>query len=308
MSRMPPLVPEIALRMEEISKQISETLNINGPFNIQFLVDENLRLPETLVIEANLRASRSFPFVSKVMGENFIKAATEVMLGKEIPVQKHHDLKTYGIKVPHFSFTRLRQADPVLRVEMASTGEVACFGNDIYEAYLKAVLSTGISIPKKSALLSLGGIEGKMRLLPTVKMLHDLGFSLYATKNTADFLKFHGIPATFVYKVHENKTPNVVDVIRGKKVDLVVNLTDRSDLALKHQVKEVTDGYLIRRAAVEVNIPLFTKTTIANVFVESLSRYYNMDKLKIKSWDEYVKKSKFKNQRSKLINILNIYE
>lgn len=292
------VLPSFSLSQQSIdqifltAQKIAKNLKINGPFNIQFLVDESLsRMPEILVIEANLRASRSFPFVSKVLGINFIELATEVMLGKNVAVYKLKAPKNFGIKVPHFSFTRLRQADPVLRVEMASTGEVACFGDDIYEAYLKAILSTGLPIPKKSVLLSLGGEEGKMKLLSTVQMLHRLGFSIYATKNTADFLNQNDIPAKFVYKVHEKGTPNVVDIIRSKKVDLVVNLTDRSDLALKHQVKESTDGYLIRRAAVELNIPLFTKATIANIFVEALSRYGSLNKLKIKSWDEYVTKS-----------------
>jgi carbamoyl-phosphate synthase large subunit len=248
--------------------------------------EDGTRLPEILVIEANLRASRSFPFVSKVLGINFIKIATKIMLGEKLGIVRLKKLTRFGVKVPHFSFTRLRGADPVLRVEMASTGEVACFGIDIYEAYLKAILSTGLILPKKSVLLSLGGEESKQRLLPTVILLHRMGFVLYATKRTYEFLKKHDIPVKFVYKVHEQGRPNVVDMIKRKKVDMVLNLSDRSDLAIKHLMTEVSDGYLIRRAAVDVNIPLFTKATIANVFISALTKY-NVDKLLIKSWDEY---------------------
>jgi len=283
------LSDEVIKRIKQISARIAQNLYITGPFNIQFLVDESgKRLPEILVIEANLRASRSFPFVSKVLGVNFIHLATKIMLGEHVQTYKMKRPKFYGVKVPHFSFTRLRRADPVLRVEMSSTGEVACFGKDIYEAYLKAILSTGLPLPRKRALLSLGGIESKQRLLATVQTLHQMGFSLYATRNTTDFLKLHYIPSKFIYKVHENKSPNVVDIIKSKKVDLVINLSDKSDLAVNHHIKVVTDGYLIRRAAVDVNIPLFTKATIANVFVEALAKY-SLDMLQIKSWDEYVK-------------------
>lgn len=275
--------------IKSISQKITQSLSIKGPFNIQFLVNEDgQQAPEVLVIEANLRASRSFPFVSKVLGINFIELATKIMLGEKITIPKIDRPKYYGVKVPHFSFTRLRQADPVLRVEMASTGEVACFGDDLYEAYLKALLSTGISLSHKAALLSLGGDEGKIRLLPAAKLLQRKGFTLYATEHTCLFLKKHNIASKFVYKVHDTERPNVVDVIRERKVDLVINLSDRSDLAVKHLLKEVTDGYLIRRAAVEVNIPLFTKASIANLFVKALAKY-NLDMLQVKSWDDYMK-------------------
>ncbi|MCJ7740959.1 carbamoyl phosphate synthase large subunit, partial [Candidatus Microgenomates bacterium] len=243
-------------------------------------------LPEVMVIEANLRASRSFPFVSKVLGINFIDLATKIMLGMKVKPPKIKPLDYFGVKVPHFSFTRLRQVDPVLRVEMASTGEVACLGDDIYEAYLKAILSTGLPIPKKTVLLSLGGDEGKERLLEAAKLLHKMGFSIHATNHTCAFLQKHGIPTKLVYKVHENKKPNVVDLIKQKKVNLVVNLSDRSDLGLIELSKQATDGYLIRRAAVDANIPLFTKASIAGLFISALAKY-TMDKLKIKSWNEY---------------------
>lgn len=275
-------------QIQAISQKIAETLQINGPFNIQFLVNENEASVEVLVIEANLRASRSFPFVSKVLGVNFISLATKIMLGKKVSKPNVKTPSFYGVKVPHFSFTRLRSADPVLRVEMASTGEVACFGEDIYESYLKAILSTGLPIPQKSALLSLGGDEGKIRLLPAVRTLHSMGFSLYATKRTSEFLKSYGINTSFVYKVYEHGKPNVVDLIKEHKVSLVINISDRSDLAVKSLIKEQTDGYLIRRAAVDANVPLFTKATIASVFVTAIEKY-SLDSLQIKSWDEYIK-------------------
>lgn len=282
------LNPSSLAKIEQISQQIAKRLPIHGPFNIQYLVnDQNENNPQIFVIEANLRASRSFPFVSKVLDSNFIDLATRVMLGSKVSRSHSHTPNYFGIKAPHFSFTRLREVDPVLRVEMASTGEVACFGNTIYEAYLKAQLSTGITLPQKRALLSLGGEEGKSRLLPAARLLHEMGFSLYATKNTADYLKMAGIPSHFVYKVQEQKHPNVVDLIREKKVELVINLSDRGDLGTKRITKQATDGYLIRRAAVDTNIPLFTKATIANLFVKSLYKY-KMDTLLIKSWSDYV--------------------
>lgn len=275
-------------KITKIAKKIIKTLKLNGPINIQFLVNQSGKFdPDVLVIEANLRASRSFPFVSKVLKTNFIELATKIMLGMKVKPVKLKTPKYFGVKAPHFSFTRLRQADPVLRVEMASTGEVACFGDDLYEAYLKALLSTGMPLARHCALLSLGGMEGKERLLPVVYLLKDMKFKLYATRQTALFLGKHKIHCEFVYKVHENGRPHVVDLIKDRKVDLVINLSDRSDLGVKELLKEVTDGYLIRRAAVDANIPLFTKATIANLYVTALHKY-TPDSLKVKSWDEYV--------------------
>jgi len=285
-------------QITEISQKIAAGLPINGPFNIQYLVNEyEDKTPEVLVIEANLRASRSFPFVSKVLGVNFITLATKIMLGKKVKPVKIKKPNYFGVKVPHFSFTRLRRADPVLRVEMASTGEVACFGDSLQEAYLKSQLATGVPLPTKTALLALGGEEGKQRLLPAARKLHKLGFTIYATRQTCGFLKNNGIAANFVYKVHEEGTPNVVDMIKGKKVSLVINLSDRGDLGVKHLVKETTDGFLIRRAAVDSNIPLFTKATIANLFVSALEKC-PVNMLKIKSWDEYVNKTQSSNDKS----------
>ncbi|MBI2616971.1 carbamoyl-phosphate synthase (glutamine-hydrolyzing) large subunit [Candidatus Gottesmanbacteria bacterium] len=276
--------------IQEISQKIARHLKIHGPFNIQYLLSENgERLPHVLVIEANLRASRSFPFVSKVFHINFITMATKIMLGKTVEAIPYIRPKYFGVKVPHFSFTRLRQADPVLRVEMASTGEVACFGDTLYEAYLKALLSTGIPMPQKRALFSLGGEEGKNRLLPVARKLYQLGFKLYGTENTSRFFQANGIACTFVYKVHEKKRPNVVDIIKTKKVGMVINLSDRSDLAIQELKRQETDGYLIRRATVDTNTPLFTKATIASLFVSALERY-RLETLSIKSWSDYVGK------------------
>lgn len=278
----------------EISQKIAANLPINGPFNIQYLVSEETPLrPSVSVIEANLRASRSFPFVSKVLGENFIELATQILLGRKVAPVRLKQPPYFGVKVPHFSFTRLRDVDPILRVEMASTGEVACFGETPEEAYLKGILSTNMPLPKKSALLSLGGEEGKQRVLPAAKALHRLGFTLYATESTTKFLNNYNIPAHFVYKVQEKKSPNVIDLIKNRKVELVINLSDRSDLGMKEITRQATDGYLIRRATVDANIPLFTKATIANVFVQSLEKY-PLEKLLIKPWDAYVGKKKRK--------------
>ncbi len=278
--------------IKKIAGKIAGKLKINGPFNIQFLVNETGQFSiEVLVIEANLRASRSFPFVSKVLGINFIELATKILLGKKVAAVKLKRPPFYGVKAPHFSFTRLRQADPVLRVEMASTGEVACFGDDIYEAYFKSILSTGFSLKEKSVLLSLGGDENKQKLLLAAEILKKLGYTIYATCNTHDLLKTYRIPSKFIYKVHEGKRPNVVDLIHERKVSFVINLSDRSDLGIKELTREVTDGYLIRRAAVDTNIPLFTKATIANLFVQTLAKY-DLDMLQIKSWDEYLARIK----------------
>ncbi|OGG13023.1 carbamoyl phosphate synthase large subunit [Candidatus Gottesmanbacteria bacterium RIFCSPHIGHO2_01_FULL_39_10] len=274
----------------ENSEKIIKSLDVTGPINIQYIVKDNQSPhPQALVIEANLRASRSFPFVSKVLNTNFVDLATQIILGKKM---ENKDLKKpafFGVKIPHFSFTRLRKADPVLRVEMASTGEVACFGDDLDSAYLMGILSTGFEYPKKSALLSLGGKEGKERVLPSAKTLIAHGFKIYATDKTSKFLKNNGIAANLVYKVHEGKHPHVVDLIKEKKIGFVIDISDKSDLAVSEFTKAETDGYLIRRAAVDSNIPLFTRASIANLFVESISRY-KPDMLEIKSWREYVKK------------------
>lgn len=286
-------------KMLETSRRISDKLKISGPFNIQYLVNENEHgICDVLVIETNLRASRSFPFVSKVLGVNFISRATDILLGKTVAPSVIKRPSFVGVKAPHFSFSRLRQVDPVLRVEMASTGEVACFGDDLYEAYLKALLSTGVRLPRTAALLSLGGDEGKMRLLLAAKTLVSLGLSLFATQHTARFLRAHKIPCTFVHKVHEKNKPNVLDLIHERKVDLVINLSDRGDVGLEDISKQVSDGYLIRRASIDANIALFTKATAANLFVSALSKYTRED-LKVKSWNEYVENSKHETKKER---------
>lgn len=278
-------------QMLDISNHIALRLKISGPFNIQFLVNENEHgICDVLVIETNLRASRSFPFVSKVLGVNFISRATDILLGKTVTPTLIKKPPYVGVKAPHFSFSRLRQVDPVLRVEMASTGEVACFGDDLYEAYLKALLSTGIRLPRTAALLSLGGDEGKSRLLLAAKALVSMNLALYATQHTARFLRAHKIPCTFVHKVHERNKPNVLDLIYERKVDLVINLSDRGDVGLEDISKQVSDGYHIRRASIDANIPLFTKATAANLFVSAMVKY-TVDDLKVISWNEYLKRN-----------------
>ena len=286
--------------IKENSVKIAKTLPIDGPFNIQFLVNEDGRaIPEVLVIEGNLRASRSFPFVSKVLGINFIEIATKVLLGDNVKQVKIKRPRYTGVKVAHFSFTRLRRVDPVLRVEMASTGEVACFGDDLKEAYLKAILSTGVNLDRKAALVSLGGMEYKQKMLQGCRVLVKLGYSLYATKNTADFLKLNRLPATLVYKVHEKKRPNVIDFIKSRKVGLVINLSDREDLGVREMSKETTDGYQIRRATVDANIPLFTKVSNANLIINSIYKL-KLEDLKVKSWGEYLATIQPKDKTEKL--------
>jgi len=285
-------------QIRAISAKIAKSLDINGPFNIQYLVKESeIHQPEVLVIEANLRASRSFPFVSKVLNENFIAIATRIMLGEKVKAPKIAKPPYFGVKVPHFSFMRLRKADPVLRVEMSSTGEVATFGHDMYEAYLKSVLSTGLPYPENSVLLSLGGSDCKQRMLTGARLLHKAGYKIYATRGTTDFLKEYGIPAEFVYKVHEKEYPNVVDLIKNKKVQFVINLSDSEDRALSHIIKESSDGYSIRRAAVDMNIPLFTKATIATFFINGIVKF-GKDKIEVLEWQNYLDLWKLKNVHS----------
>lgn len=294
------LSDEAVEHIKGTSVKISRSLRLNGPFNIQFLVNEDGRImAEVLVIEGNLRASRSFPFVSKVLGINFIELATRVMLKNKVSQVKIKRPPFTGVKVPHFSFTRLRKVDPVLRVEMVSTGEVACFGDDIYEAYLKSMLSTGISLSNKAALVSLGGNEYKNKLLQACRLLHKMGFILYATENTFKFLEINKLPAFHVFKVYEHKNPNVIDIIKAHKVDLVINLSDRDDLGIIKVTKEFSDGYMIRRAAVDTNIPLFTKATIANLFINSLYKY-DLGNLKVKPWSEYLNSIESKGKEEKL--------
>jgi carbamoyl-phosphate synthase large subunit len=269
---------ETARRIKRISRQISKELNITGPFNIQFLAKDN----DIKVIECNLRASRSMPFVSKVLKTNLIELATKVML--DIPVEKPHksvfELDYVGVKAPQFSFSRLAKADPVLGVDMSSTGEVGCIGEGFYEAILKAMFSVGYRIPKKSILLSTGPARSKVELLNSARALREKGHKLYATRGTYQFLKNAGVEAHLAYWPDENKLPNTVELIRTREVDLVVNIP--KDLT----TTELNNDYTIRRSAVDFNVPLLTNARLASAFILAFCRM-NEDDLAIKSWDEY---------------------
>ena len=281
---------ETIKRVRATAKKIAKALNITGPFNIQFLAKNN----EIKVIECNLRASRSFPFASKVTGHNFIEIATHAMLGHVLPEEerrrRYHtlDLDHVGVKAPQFSFSRLKGADPVLGVEMASTGEVACFGDDMYEAFLKAMISVGLRLPKgphPNVLLSIGRIENKASFLGYAAKLINLGFGLYATEGTHDFLAENGITSKKVHKLSnaakdEKLSPTMLDVLKGKEVDLVINIPKT------YSKEEITDGYQIRRTAIDLNIPLITNLQVAEILVESMEKY-KLEDLKIKAWSEY---------------------
>ena len=269
---------ETVRRIKRISKKIAKELNISGPFNIQFLAKDN----NIKVIECNLRASRSMPFVSKVLKVNLIDLATKIML--DIPVERIDksifDLDYIGIKAPQFSFQRLLKADPVLGVEMASTGEVGCIGEDYYETLLKSMLSVGYNIPKKNILLSTGPTRDKVELLNPSRMLVEKGYSLFATKGTADFLADNGIAVTTLHWPDEDKKPNTLDYIREKKIDLVINIPKNLSKT------ELNNDYTIRRSAVDYNIPLITNARLASAFLTAICKR-TLNDIKIKSWDEY---------------------
>lgn len=273
------LYVETIRRIKKISGQIAKALNISGPFNIQYLAKNN----DIKVIECNLRASRSFPFVSKVLKLNFIDLATKVMLG--IPVEKPNknafDLDYVGIKASQFSFSRLQGADPVLGVDMSSTGEVGCLGENTSEALLKAMLSVGHKIPQKSVLLSTGGAKQKADMLDAAHKLHEKGYTLYATGGTHKFLNENGIPAIHVYWPSESdKQPQALDLLHGKQIDMVVNIPKNLSST------ELSNGYKIRRAAVDLNIPLLTNARLASAFIDAFCDL-NLDEIEIKSWSEY---------------------
>jgi len=269
---------ETVRRIKRISRQIAKELNISGPFNIQFLARDN----DIKVIECNLRASRSMPFVSKVLKANLIELATKVMLG--IPIKKLDksvfELDYVGVKAPQFSFSRLAKADPILGVDMSSTGEVGCIGEGFYEAILKAMFSVGYRVPKKSILLSTGPARSKVELLNSARALRERGHKLYATRGTHQFLKNAGVEAHVAYWPDENKSPNTIELIRSREVDLVVNIP--KDLS----ASELDNDYTIRRAAVDFNVPLITNARLASAFILAFCRM-NMEDLAIKSWDEY---------------------
>ncbi len=272
------LYVETVRRIKKISRQIAKELNISGPFNIQYLAKGN----EIKVIECNLRASRSFPFVSKVLKINFIELATRIMLG--LPVEKPNknefDLDYVGIKASQFSFNRLQKADPVLGVDMASTGEVGCIGDDVSEAVLKSMLSVGQRIPEKNILLSTGTAKQKVDMLDAAKMLADKGYNLYATGGTHRFLEENGIPSTLVYWPSESQQPQALDMLHRKEIDMVVNIP--RDLS----AGELDNGYKIRRAAIDLNIPLITNARLASAFIQAFCTL-SVDDIQIKSWQEY---------------------
>jgi len=265
-------------RIKKISNKIAENLNITGPFNIQFLARDN----DIKVIECNLRASRSFPFVSKVLKVNFIELATQIMLGKTVskPDKSLFDLDYIGVKAPQFSFHRLSKADPLLSVEMASTGEVGCIGVDFYEAIFKAMLSVGYTIPQKGILISSGPARAKVELLNSSRLLLEKGYKLYATPGTHDFLKTNNIPSIKTFWPDDDRYPNVNEVIRDKEVDLVINIP--KDLSQP----ELDNDYTIRRMAIDHNTPLLTNARLASAFIYAFTRM-TPDELLIKSWDEY---------------------
>ncbi len=269
---------ETMRRIKKISREIAKALHISGPFNMQFLAKDN----NIKVIECNLRASRSFPFVSKILKTNFIEIATKIMLGAkyEKTDTSVFDIDYIGIKAPQFSFTRLLKADPVLGVDMASTGEVACIGDDYYEALLLSMLSVGYKIPEKNIMLSTGPARSKVELLNSARLLTQKGYKLYATKGSQEFLNMSGIEATVLHWPNENKSPNVVDYIKQGKIDLVINIP-------KNLTKsELSNGYKIRRAAVDYNVPLITNSRLASAFLIGICKT-NIDDIEIKSWDQY---------------------
>ncbi len=270
---------ETIRKIKKTARQIASALNITGPFNIQFLAKEN----KIKVIECNLRASRSFPFASKVFKVNFIDLATKAMMGKEIKKidKSTFELDYVGVKAPQFSFSRLKGADPTLDVEMASTGEVACLGDDLKDGFLKALISVGYELPKKNFLLSTGAIESKVELLSSIKKLYKRGYKIYATKGTADFLNSNGVKADILHwPLDREKKPNVIDFITNRKIDFVINIPK------SFEREELTNDYMIRRAAVDYAVPLITNTEIAKLFIEAILEY-RLEDLEIKSWDEY---------------------
>ena len=270
---------ETIRRIKRVSKRIAEELHISGPFNIQFLARDN----DIKVIECNLRASRSFPFVSKVLKINLIELATKVMLG--LPVEKLNknlfDLDYVGIKASQFSFNRLQKADPVLGVDMASTGEVGCLGDDTNAALLKSMLSVGHRIPEKNILLSTGGAKQKAAMLDAARLLVANGYKLYATKGTAKYLSENGIENTLVYWPSEvGCKPQALDMLHNHEIDMVVNIP--KDLT----AGELSNGYKIRRAAIDLNVPLITNSRLASAFIHAFCNL-SLDDIDIKAWGEY---------------------
>ncbi|KAL8939668.1 MAG: hypothetical protein Q9211_002633, partial [Gyalolechia sp. 1 TL-2023] len=277
---LPPqdLDPRTVSRIEDATRRIADALNVTGPFNIQFIAKDN----EIKVIECNVRASRSFPFVSKVMGVDLIEMATKAIIGA--PVQEYPAVdipKQYvGVKVPQFSFTRLSGADPVLGVEMASTGEVACFGKDKYEAYIKALVSTGFKLPKKNILLSIGSFKDKTEMLPSIRKLHQLGYNFFATAGTSDYLQEHNIPVKYVETLssqQENQKSeySLTQHLANNMIDLYINLP--SSNRFRRPANYMSQGYRTRRMAVDYQTPLITNVKNAKILIEALSRHFDFE-------------------------------
>lgn len=272
------LYVETIRRIKKIARSIAKELNISGPFNMQFLAKDN----DIKVIECNLRASRSFPFVSKVLKYNFIDMATRIMLGEKVEAlnKSVFDLDYVGVKASQFSFARLLKADPVLGVDMASTGEVGCIGENYYEAILKSMLSVGHRIPKKNILISSGPMRSKVELLNSTRMLIEKGFTIYSTEGTAKFFKENNIDVNILYWPDEDKEPNIMEYLHDRKIDLVINIPKN------HTKRELDNGYKIRRAAVDYNIPLITNARLASAFIYAICKV-DPAEIAIKSWDEY---------------------
>lgn len=272
------LYVETIRRIKKIARSIAKELNISGPFNMQFLAKDN----DIKVIECNLRASRSFPFVSKVLKYNFIDMATRIMLGEKVESlnKSVFDLDYVGVKASQFSFARLLKADPVLGVDMASTGEVGCIGENYYEAILKSMLSVGHRIPKKNILISSGPTRSKVELLNSTRMLIEKGYNIYSTAGTAKFFKENGIDTQILYWPDEDKEPNIMEYLHDRKIDLVINIPKN------HTKRELDNGYKIRRAAVDYNIPLITNARLASAFIYAICKV-DPTEIAIKSWDEY---------------------
>jgi carbamoyl-phosphate synthase large subunit len=270
---------ETMRRIKTIARQVGRALSITGPYNIQFIAKDN----DVKVIECNLRASRSIPFASKVFKINFVDLATKIIMGKDVPRidRSSFDLDYVGVKAPQFSFTRLKGSDPILGVEMASTGEVACLGDSFNEAFLKSLLSVGFRFPRKTILLSTGPIDSKAEFLSYTRILKELGFSFYATKGTAHFMKANRVNAKVLHWPLENKEPNTLRYISDGRIDLIINIPKNIER------EELDNDYLIRRMAVDCNVPLITNLQLAKRFVEAL-QHISLEELQVKSWDEYV--------------------
>ena len=269
---------ETLRKIKIVTRKIAQSLQISGPFNIQFIAKDN----KIKVIECNLRSSRSFPFVSKVVKLNFIDLATRIIMGEKVPENNYSffDLDFVGVKAPQFSFSRLKGSDPVLGVEMVSTGEVACLGDDFNEAFLKSLISVGFRLPKKNILLSTGPLESKVEFLESTRILKQMNYKFYATRGTANFMKENGIEAEVLYWPSEEREPNVITYLVNRKIDLVINIPKNTETV------ELDNDYIIRRKAVDFNIPLITNITFAKRFVEALSEV-KLEDLKVESWDYY---------------------